>query len=106
MRQVRIREHAPGHPEKTEKMLNDERHVEADDLEPERPPPQSFREKSPAHFRKPILSGTEDGEDDRAHGDEMEMGDEKVAVLCLPIEGHDCVTDPRNSGAEELDEKR
>src|SRR5438552_6522990 len=106
MRQVRIREHAPGHPEKTEKMLNDERHVEADDHEPERPSAQALREKSPAHLWKPVLKGPEDGEDDRAYGDEMKMGDEIIAVLRLPIEGHNRVADPGDSGAEELNEKR
>ena len=42
----------------------------------------------PLIFGKPILDGADDREDDGADGDKVEMCDEEVAVLSLPIECH------------------
>ena len=60
----------------------------------------------PLIFGKPILDGAEDGEDDRAYRHEVEMCDEKVAVLSLPIECHAGMTDSGEARDKELDEKR
>src|SRR4030088_1736960 len=98
MRQIRVSEDTPRHPQETEKMLNDKRHVEADDHQPESPFAEPLREHPSAHFRKPKLHGSQEREEDRAHGDEVKMGDEIIAVLGLPIEGHDRVADPSYPG--------
>src|SRR5882762_6719062 len=105
MREVRIREDAPWHPLETEEMLDDERHVEADDHQPESPFAEPLRQHPPAHFRNPVVDARHDGEDDRAHGDEMKMRDEIIAVLCLPIERHNRMADSGYAGAKELNEK-
>src|SRR5437660_8794027 len=105
VRQVRISEHAPRHPVETQKMLNNEGHVEADNHQPERPLAEPLREHPSTHFRKPILNASNESEEDRACGNEVKMRYEKIAVLCLPIERHDRMADSRYSGAKELNEK-
>src|SRR5438552_963939 len=86
-------------------MLNDERHVEADDHEPERPFAEALREHAAAHFRKPILQATNDCEDDRAYRHKVKMCDEEIAVLSLPIECHAGMTDSGQTRDKELNEK-
>src|SRR5439155_18638210 len=82
-----------------------ERHVEADNHEPEGPTAERLRHHSPAHLRKPVVQATYDGENDRADGDIVEMRDEEVAVLSLPIERHAGMTDSGEARDKELDEK-
>jgi len=58
-------------------MLNDERHVEPDDHQPERPLAEPLREHATSHFRKPILNASHEREEDRARGNEVKMRYEK-----------------------------
>src|ERR1700688_3799414 len=48
----------------TTRMLDNERHVEANAHQPERPFPEPLREHATAHFREPILDASHEGEDD------------------------------------------
>src|ERR1700681_1214692 len=86
-------------------MLNNERHVKANDHQPESPFAEPLREHPSTHLRKPILNASHEREEDRARGNEVKMRYEKIAVLCLPIEGHDRMADPGYPGAKELNEK-
>src|SRR4029077_675661 len=78
----------------------------ADDHEPEGPLAQSLGHHPAAHLGKPELKTAEDGKDDPAYRHKMEMCDEKIAVLSLPVEGHHSMADSRYSGQKELNEKR
>jgi hypothetical protein len=51
------------------------------------------------------LNGAEDSEDDCAYRHKVEMRDEKIAVLSLPIERYHGMTYPGDSGEEKLDKK-
>src|SRR5713101_3684638 len=64
VRQIGISEHPPRHSVETKKMLNNERHVKADDHQPESPFAEPLREHPPAHFRKPILNASHEREED------------------------------------------
>ena len=68
--------------------------------------PSRLGNHAAAHFRKPILHGTDDCEDDRAYRHKVKMCDEKVAVLSLPIECHAGMTDSGEARDKELNEKR
>src|SRR5437899_12979291 len=105
VRQVRISEHAARHPVETQKMLNNERHVEPEDHQPESPFAEPLREHPPTHFRKPILDARHEREEDPACDNEVKMRYEKIAVFCLPIERHDRMADPGYPGEKELNEK-
>src|SRR5207237_8474431 len=86
------------------KLLNDERHVEANDHEPEAPFAEPLRKHAAAHFRKPILQATEHCEDDCAYRHEMKMRHKEIAVLSLPVERHAGMTDSGDARDKELDE--
>ena len=51
------------------------------------------------------MKRAENREDDQADEHEMEMRDEIIAVLGLPIERGDRVTDPRQAREEKLHER-
>src|SRR6266850_3997831 len=71
VRQVGISEHATRHPLETKEMLNNERHVKANDHQPESPFAEPFGEHPAGHFRKPILNASHEREEDRARGNEV-----------------------------------
>src|SRR4029453_6683245 len=92
----------PRHARQSEYMLNHERQIEADGHQPKHPFTDSLGHHSAAHFRKPIVNPAQDREDDQADKNVMKVRNEVIAVLGLPVERRDRVTD----AGESADKKR
>src|SRR3546814_15305365 len=79
---------APRQAEQAGYVHRKEGQVEADEQQPEAPAAQPLREGFPARRRYPVIEGAEQREDHAADQHVMEMRDDEVAVVDLPVERH------------------
>ena len=79
--------------------------MEADDEEPEVDFAELFVVETAAHFGKPIVEGSEDGEENGTDDDVVEVSDNKIRGTELPIEWGSREHDAGEAGDEELKEE-
>ena len=87
-------------------MLRIEGQMETDREQPEMPKPKFFVEHSTERFRVPVIEEGKNPIEDAAHDDVMKMGDHKVRIIQLPIEGSHAEHDSGQSGNQELEQER
>jgi hypothetical protein len=56
--------------------------------QPEHPFRQPFGQRAPADHRNPVIKGREQRKDHAADQDIMEVRDDEITVVRLPVEGH------------------
>src|SRR5271170_2892848 len=66
---------------------------------------QPLVEHLAGHFREPVVEPSEEAEDDGSHQNIVEMGDNEIRVVQLPVPGGDGEHDPRQAGEQELDQE-
>ncbi len=66
-----------------------EGYVETDHEQPEMPFAQALVEHLARHLGEPVIETSEEAEDDRSHQDVVEMGDDEIGVVQLPIPRRD-----------------
>ena len=67
-------------------MLNEEGHVEADERDPERELAEALVSETPGHLRVPVVGAGHDREDRSTHQHVVEVGDDEVRVVELPVD--------------------
>ena len=82
-----VRPDPPWHAEQAEHVLRQEREVEADEHQPEMDLPEPLVEQPAEHLRPPVVDAAEDGEDGAAEEDIVEMRNDVVGVVHLPVDG-------------------
>ena len=96
---------AAGHAKNAGDVHEIEGEMKAEEEEPEVEFSEPFVVKVTAHFGKPIVKSTKEGEEDAANDDVVEMSDDKVGVPKLPVEGSGGEHDAGESGDQELKEE-
>ena len=69
--------------------IGKERDVEADKRQPETPLPESLARHPAAELRQPVVHAGQHRKDRAADQHVMEMSDQKIGVMHLPVERHD-----------------
>ena len=67
-------------------MLDHEGHENAEEHQPEAQLPQALAEHAPGDLREPVVDRGEDREHGAAHQHEVEVGDDEVGVVDLPVD--------------------
>ena len=96
---------SPRHAEKARNMHEIEGEMETDEEEPEMEFAKFFVVEAAAHFREPVVEGTEDGEEDGANDDVVEMSDDEIRGAELPIKRNSRKHDASEAGDEELEQE-
>ncbi len=86
-------------------MLRIEGQMKTNRKEPEMPKPKLFVEHPTEGFRVPVIEEGKNGIEDAADDDIVKMGDHKVRIIQLPIEGSDAQHDSGQSGNQELEQE-
>ena len=74
------------HPENARDMHEIEREMEADQEKPKMPLAQRLIHHAAGHLGKPIIEGGENGEENCAHQDIVEVRDHEIRAAQLPVE--------------------
>ena len=81
-----IRINPARHPENARDVHEIEREMETDQEKPKVPLAQRLVHHAAGHLGKPIVEGGEDGEENRAHQDIVEVRDHEIRSAELPVE--------------------
>ena len=87
--------------EMTEEMLRHEGDVEADEQQPELPFAETLAQPAPEHLGPPVEEAGEDREDHAAEQGVVEVRDDEVAVVHLPVDRKRREVDPRQPADDE-----
>ena len=98
---MRVGVHPARHPVQPEQVLREERHVEADEHQPERQLAQPLVQQTAEHLRPPVVEAGEDPEDRAAEEDVVQVCDDEVGVGHLPVDGKGGEHDPREAADRE-----
>src|SRR5262249_13098985 len=98
---VRVRVDAARHPLEPEEELREEGDVEADEQQPELPLAEGLPEFPAEHLRPPVEESREDREHHTAEERVVEVGDDEVAVVHLPVDREGGEVDPRETSDHE-----
>src|SRR6266496_4051929 len=101
-----VRVDATRHSQDAGDVHRDERHVEPDEEQPEVPFAEALTEESASGFGEPIIDSREDHENQCAYEHEMKMSNDEVRIVELPVKWGGSQHDARQSGDQELKEKR
>jgi hypothetical protein len=85
---VGVGPHAAGHAEQTGDVHREERDVEEHEHEPEVPAAEPLVEQAARDLREPVIEGGEEREENAADEHVMEVRDDEVRVVRLPVERH------------------
>ena len=85
---VLVRVDPPRHPEQAEQVLREERDVEADEDEPEGDLPEPLVEHPAEDLRPPVEEPAEDRQHRAAEEHVVEVRDDVVGVVHLPVDGN------------------
>ena len=92
-----VRVDAPRHPHQPEQVLRQERHVEADEDEPELQLPELLVEHPAEQLRPPVGEAAEDREERAAEEHVVQVRDDEVRVRDVPVDREDGEEDPREA---------
>src|ERR1700733_5081629 len=95
----------PGHPQKPKEMHRVKGDVEADCKQPEMPLPECLVHQPSCRFWIPVIDASEDAEHDGANKHVVEVSDNEVRIMKLPIPWRYREHDAGKPGDEELEEE-
>src|SRR5690606_12650874 len=97
--------HAPRHSLEAEDVLREESEVEAGEHQPEAPAPERLADHPARPFREPVMKPGEDREEHATDQHIVEVCNDEVGVMYLPVEGHRCNHHAGHAAQDEGEEK-
>src|SRR5208283_21835 len=93
---------ASWHAFESDKVKGYEGEIEAEDEQPEVPAAETLAQHPARDLWEPVVDRAEDREEEPSDQHEMEVRDDEVGIVELPVEGRDGKHDARKPGAQEL----